>query len=357
MIKAAIMEINPFHNGHKYFLSQIPKAKDDILIVIFSTSIVQRGEITVLNKHDKAELLLDHGVDIAIALPSVLANQGADYFSNASLQILSNFNVQELYFGSESNDLKYLMDSDFVQTNNFKQGIYNSNSNIKSNDILGKSYLKAITNLNLNIKPILIKRIANNYNDQDISGTIASATSIRNNIDNTDIIKDSLPKQSLLNLQSVNHELLFKMFCNNLNFCLDTNYQIFLSENNQLLKRLNKVFMNNSQIVNIDQLASLSADKNNSQHKYKRIIINTILLISDQLDLTIDYIQLLGFSHAGKNYIKQLNNKQIVTTLKNESSDLAKVEIRASKLYNLVTNQNILHDYLPPIINCDTINE
>ncbi len=357
MIKAAIMEINPFHNGHKYFLNQIPKAKDDILIVIFSTTVVQRGEITVLNKHDKAKLLLNHGVDIAIALPFVLANQGADYFADASIHILSKFNIQQLYFGSETNDLDYLINSDFVQSNNFKSGIYNSNSSVKANDILGMSYLKAIHKHNLAIKPVLIKRIANNYNDTAINGTIASATSIRKNIHDYHAIKDTLPINAFEQLQKIDHELLFKMFCNNLSFCLDNNYHIFLSENNQLLTRLNKVIFNNPNIKTISKLSEACADKNNSKHKYKRIIINTILLVNNNVNLEVEYIQLLGFSTSGRNYLKLLNNKQIVTTLKNEHSDLAKLEIRASKLYNLVTNQNIIHDYLPPIVNYDTINE
>ncbi|MGL5020670.1 MAG: nucleotidyltransferase family protein, partial [Mycoplasmatales bacterium] len=36
-IIGVIMEINPFHNGHKYFLHQIPKQENDILVAVIST--------------------------------------------------------------------------------------------------------------------------------------------------------------------------------------------------------------------------------------------------------------------------------------------------------------------------------
>lgn len=358
MIKAAIMEVNPFHNGHAYFLSQIPKQKDDILIVIISTNIVQRGEFTILNKHDKAKLLLDNYADIVIALPGVFANQGGDYFAYYAVEILNRLKIDRLYFGSESADIKFLKQTQFKRSKDFAQGIYSSgNEAFLANDILGVSYLKAIEQINPSIEVELIKRINNNYNDQKIDGEIASATSIRANLDQPEQIKKVMPTYSQQNLQQINQQNLFTLFKTNLSFALDNEYPIFLSENNQLLTRLSSLLVKHPQVNTISDLANLARDRNNSRYKYQRVMINTIFLVRQSFDFQLDFIHLLGFTKLGQKYIKHLANPQIVTSLKNQDSNLAKLEKRMTITYNLLTAQQINHDYLPPIINYDKIDE
>ena len=104
------MEINPFHNGHEYFLSQIPKGENDILVAVISSTIMQRGEFSVLNKHDKAEILLNNNVDIVIELPAVFSNQGGLFFAKSAIEHLKELNVTDLYFGSETSNLEGLLD-------------------------------------------------------------------------------------------------------------------------------------------------------------------------------------------------------------------------------------------------------
>ncbi len=353
MIKATIMELNPFHNGHQYFLNQIPKSEDDILIVIVSTTIVQRGEISILNKHQKSKLLLDNNADIVIALPALFANQGGEYFAYHALEILSHFQIEELYFGSESNDINFIQNSNFVTTRDFKNGIYNlGNENFKSNDLLAISYFKAINTLNMNVQLKPIQRITNNYNDNTINSnqTIASATSIRCNLNQPDLIKNTMPEQSYNACLNVNQKMLFSLFLNNLQFCLDHNFKIFLSENNQLLIRLQRIIQKNN-IDSIDDLVYQAADRNNSKYKYQRVIINTILLVcEDAYNSNYSFIHLLGFTTRGQKYLKKLNNPLITTTLKNHDCFVTQIEKRATTLFNLVTAQNKNHDYLPPII-------
>ncbi len=353
MIKATIMELNPFHNGHQYFLKQIPKSKEDILIVIVSTTIVQRGEISILNKHQKSKLLLDNYADIVIALPALFANQGGEYFAYHALEILNHFAIDELYFGSESNDIEFIQNNNFITTRNFKTGIYNlGNENFKSNDLLAVSYFKAITKLQMNVQLKPIQRITNNYNDNTINSeqTIASATSIRSNFNRPDLIKNTMPKQSYNACLNVDQKTLFNLFLNNLQFCLDHNFTIFLSEGNQLLARLQRIIQRHN-IDTIDTLVYHAADRNNSKYKYQRVIINTILLVSEkEYNSNYSYIHLLGFTTAGQKYLKTLNNPLITTTLKNHDCFVAQIEKRATTLFNIVTMQDKKHDYLPPII-------
>src|SRR5699024_7839336 len=74
----------------------------------------------------------------------------------------------------------------------------------KPNNILGFHYIKTISDYNLSIEPYTIKRIANEYHDKQIEGSIASATSIRAHLQvdsNTAPIQHTLPEPSLLALQ------------------------------------------------------------------------------------------------------------------------------------------------------------
>lgn len=350
-IIGVIMEVNPFHNGHKYFLEQIDKNVDDILICITSTSITQRGELSVLNKHDKARLLLDNRVDLVIELPSVFANQGGLYFAHHAIEYLEKFGITHLYFGSETNNLNQLLEivnSDITQLD-FKNGIYKKElSDLKSNDILGISYLKSIKNKN--IKPVLIKRIANNYNDSNITGLISSATSIRNNLDDENT-KNCLPTYSYNNIQSINQELLFNIFKVNLQNCINLDIKILLSENNQLLYKMQKVLTNNN-FDNINDFINFACDKNNSKYKLQRIIINVILM-AKECDYPKEYIKVLGFN---KRVTPLLKMNDITTSLKNVNCRTAEYEKRATNLFNIVSNQNILHDYEKPVIKNGIIN-
>jgi predicted nucleotidyltransferase len=331
-IYGTIMEINPFHNGHKYFLSKIPKTDSDLLIVVVSTTIVQRGEISVLSKDIKTQLLLDHNVDIVIELPSLLANQGGLHFAKHAINLLKEFNITHLCFGSEQNNLELL--KEFIkkpQTYDFANGIHKEYlSNLQSNDILGISYLKAIGELD--IEPFLIKRIESNYNDLTIQDSqIQSATAIRNAINHGEDVSNYLPELSFKNIKTIDEKVLFQIFKTNLYNALDNKINIFLAEENQLLNKMAKI-MHRKNVNSIDELVLLCRDKNNSKFKFKRVIMNTILMIKADSFNELDYIHVLGFTENGRKYCKQLDNKKIITSFKKVNSEIALCELRASRL-------------------------
>ena len=345
------MEINPFHNGHIYFLSQIPKQENDILVAVISTTIVQRGEISILDKRVKTKLLLDHNVDIVIELPSIQANQGGMYFASNAINILKEFNITDLYFGSESNDLESLIDmSRQNNTNNFKNGIHKENlKNLMSNDILGISYIKALKNSNVNLN--LVKRIENFYNDSCFGdNNIQSATSIRKHFDENKDVNNFLPEEAILNFKNINHPLLYQIFLTNLYNALDNNINIFLSENNQLLYKLDKILKENK-FESIGALSEFAKDKNNSKYKIQRVIMNIIFFVEHRDEInTLKYIHVLGLTNNGAKYLRNLNNDKVVTSLKNQNCYVAKCELRISKLVENICDFPLNLDYQAPII-------
>ncbi len=326
------MEINPFHNGHHYFLKQARKiANDGLLVCVISTNVVQRGEFSVLNKTVKTELLLQHGVDIVCELPTVWANQGGLYFAKAALKILQQFAITDLIFGSESNDLNALMNYNY-QSANFKDGVHLSLANLQSNDILAISYIQAIKFYNLNVTIHPIKRIENNYNDLTITHSIASASAIRANI-NMPNIKRTLPAYAFDNILTINSQLLLQLLKVNLNNALDNQIDIFLSEQGQLLNKLNKALQANS-YTSIDQLALACSDKNNSKYKLARVCLNTILMIENDQYLFYDYVRILGFNSKASKYLASNS----FTSLADCNNPIAQIEARSSNLFSILTN-------------------
>ena len=92
------------------------------------------------------------------------------------------------YFPKNKKELeKYLTDDDIK--------IFN-----QPNVTLAIQYLKTLKLNNININSHLIKRINSNYHDKTINSDIASASAIRNAIENKLPFENTLPKDSLNSL-------------------------------------------------------------------------------------------------------------------------------------------------------------
>ena len=118
-IIGVIAEYNPFHNGHLYHIKEIKRMyPNSIIVAVISTSFLQRGEVSILNKWDKTRICLENGIDLVIELPFVFSSQSADVFSYGALKILNYLNVNKLVFGSESNDINLLYNLAKEQLNN-----------------------------------------------------------------------------------------------------------------------------------------------------------------------------------------------------------------------------------------------
>ena len=102
-ITGVIMECNPFHEGHRYFLEQARTVTGcDRLIAVMSGDYVQRGEPAILPKEIRARALLEHGADLVLELPLYYACGGAEYFARGAVTLLDRLEaVTDLCFGSE----------------------------------------------------------------------------------------------------------------------------------------------------------------------------------------------------------------------------------------------------------------
>ncbi len=208
-----IVEYNPFHNGHLYHLRQSKQISGaNCTVCVMSGNFIQRGEPSIVNKWARARMALASGIDLVLELPVVYSMSSAEFFAYGAVRLLDSTGVVDsICFGSESGSIKeldilagVLADEPAAYKRllkeNLARGLSYASSREKalagylsfssgigpilnsSNNILGIEYLKALKRLNSKMLPFTIKRIHNEYNSIEMTGSISSATSIRKNI-------------------------------------------------------------------------------------------------------------------------------------------------------------------------------
>lgn len=378
-----ILELNPPHNGHKYF---IDKAKElirpDYTVAVISTNFSMRGDIMVLDKFTKTKLAMKMGIDLIIELPTVASLCSADYFAYNSVKLLNQFNVTDIVFGAEANDinelntlcniikkdtfnlsLKQYLDKGFSYNTSCNKALLNE-TNDKNlitnfslpNNTLAIQYINAINNINSNINYNIIKRIDNNYFDEQTTGLISSATSIRNLIENNGCYSQYIfnDKVKYINIKNAKSNL-FNII----------KYKLLLSSKEYLKTILGVEEGIESRLINTikdsndyDDFINKVITKRYTVNKIKRILINIILDIQEKTNLCYNntdfQTRVLGFNEKGKKLISLLSKdmkKNIITSLKSVNNNIYNIELKSSILYGIITNntQLYLNEYNIPI--------
>lgn len=109
MTAGVVCEYNPFHKGHLYQLEKTAQAGADAIVCVMSGNFVQRGECAFLDKWKRAEIAIRNGADVVIDLPVPWAVSSAENFARGSIYLLSQFGVDVLSFGSETDDREKLI--------------------------------------------------------------------------------------------------------------------------------------------------------------------------------------------------------------------------------------------------------
>lgn len=342
-----IVEYNPFHNGH---ILHINKSKElsnaDGLIAVMSGNFCQRGDFSIIDKYTKAQIAIEHGVDLVVELPYLYATQNASKFAYGAINVLKSCHINHLVFGSETNDIEILKDiaSTEINPDHLKEIMKQGNSYPKAysilsgefmpNDILAISYLKELRNTNIN--PICIPR-NNAYHSLELNN-ISSATSIRQavlekrdysiatdiTIDNPIFIKDAYPYLRRL-LMTTSRE--------------DLQAIHLVSEG------IEKVLIKNAYLYDdYDEFIKASTSRRYTKARIQRILLQILIQIkkSDIQDIDcLNYVRVLAFNEKGLEIIKYLQAKgtNIITQFKQIPENYRQIEYRASVLYASFFNE------------------
>lgn len=384
-----IGEYNPFHNGHKYHLEASKQnAHADYTIAVISGNFVQRGNVSLINKWDKANMALSNGVDLVIELPTIYSISSAENFAYGAVKILDSLKIVDyISFGCESCDLEvldkmasvlYKQPTEFtsILKHELSKGIsfpkarenallmylndIRKYSNVLSspNNILAIEYIKALKKLKSQIKPISVKRVNVGYNDLNINGNFASATAIR------EMIKNNKPAGMSKLMPPNSYRILY-------NSILKGHYVKDISAfEKEILYTLRKMSL--KEIANlpdvaeglehniknaanscntIEEFMNIIKTKRYTNTRIQRILTYALLGITKN-DMkesfkTQPYIRVLGFNNKGKELLSVISRANpslnIITSVKkyidnNPSKQLLNMlntDINATNIYTL----------------------
>ena len=347
-----VAEYNPFHNGHLYHLNESKKLTGaDYTIAIIGGNFTQRGSTSLIDKWSKAKMALLNGVDLVIELPVLYATSSAENFADGAIKILNSLNIVDyISFGAETSNVynepkeyQNLLAHELKKGLSFPKArenallmyindIRNSVNVLSSpNNILGIEYLKALKKYNSNIQPIAISRREADYNSTSFSNNIASATAIRNLVNNKsfDIINNLLPISSL--------EILMEEIKNG-HMVIDLS--VFEKEIIYNLRKMSVDEIRNLPDVSeglefaiknaanscnsIVEFLNIVKSKRYTSTRLQRILLYTLLGITKKdMEIskkTLPYVRVLGFNDNGKNLISEIYRRNtkinIITSVK-----------------------------------------
>lgn len=368
VVLGVILESNPFHNGHKYFIDKaIKEINPDYSISITSTSFSMRGEISLINKFDKTNVLLNNNIDIVIELPFSQTVQSADYFCKSSILNLSKMGITDLAFGCETDDINLLNKFVFVISSNefisklreekkFNTSLKDSYSSSlkyflsedeieifnKPNTTLAIQYLKTIKDYNLNIKPHIIKRINSDYHDKNITSSIASATAIRESILNNKEFKNTISDEVFNCLIDIKETSKIYMDLLKYKYLVEKQINNIFNDN----EGINNYIVNNANFTNLQYFQDSLKNKRYSVNRINRIALYTLLNINKIPNYT-SYLRILGSNNKGLEYINKLpkKTKELIFATPKECKKLdvsiqetLNIELNSTKLYSVLTN-------------------
>lgn len=362
-----IAEYNPFHLGHLYQINKIKEMyKDSIIIAIVSSSFTQRGDVSILNKWDKARIALDNGIDLVIELPYFYAGQSSDIFAKGAVTILNYLGIDTLVFGMESDDINNLKLMADIQLNdknynnivkeylsngyNYPTALSKAIKDILNldiylpNDLLALSYIKQVKLINNNINVIGIKR-TNDYHSKEITSNIVNASLIREQFKNNLDISNYIPSYDTNKLYNVSvndfYPLLKYQILNNIN-----NLDKFLTVDEGIDNRIKKYIKNSN---NWNELVNNIKTKRYTYNKINRMLMHILFNLTkdESKNIVIDYVRVLGFNSKGRSYLNKFKKNKdinIVTNYKDGISKLFDLENRVNNIYAIIVDNKLIYE-------------
>lgn len=378
MIVGLILEANPYHNGHRYLVNKAKELYNDpTIICVTSTSFTMRGEISIIDKFTKIKTYLKEGIDIISELPISSTLQSADFFAYNTVSTLYNLGVTDILVGCEDDDLSILeYYYNFFKNNEFNNvfkqnltlnlgykktyektlfdlGMDSEKINLfaSPNMTLTYQYYKVIKDNNYNINLKLIKRTTSYYQEIEESNIYASASYIRNLIENNGDFKKFLP---------YNYQIIDMREAEN-KFSTLINYQTLSWNTKQELKNINNndegiinYIINNGDFTkDYKNLIESLKNKRYTINRIRRVLLSILLKLPKGYNQESSYLRLLGITSRGKKHLSSLpkdtknkifsTQKELIKLNNERLNSILNFELASTKLYGLLTNNNNLY--------------
>ncbi len=368
-----VCEYNPFHFGHKYHIQKSKEITDaDNVICLMSGSFVQRGDVALFDKWQRAKMAIDGGADLCIELPSYYALQSAENFAYGATFIFNELGVVDsLSFGAETNNLELLKRAGKLIANPTKkytdalkdkisQGLSypasceyamrecldGVNSEFFSpNNTLAISYISALHKLSSKIEPFCVQR-NNDYHSASSNDGYKSASAIRQMIENDDGYSSFAPDYSKCPKYHISNASSYI-----LGFFRNANPESLKGIKGEEEGLINLIINSSKKACNLEELFSMCVSKRYTLHRIKRFCVCALLGIRG--DLKPDYVRVLAFNQKGAELIKRIKQKSplcVVTKAADYRGAMYDIDIASTDLASLCADDEKLRfagkDYL-----------
>ncbi|TDM07355.1 nucleotidyltransferase [Macrococcus lamae] len=356
---AIISEYNPFHNGHAYQASLAREMTGaEVVIAIMSGQFMQRGEPALINKFMRAEMALA-SCDLVIELPQFYALSYANDFAEGGIAVAKLLQATALSFGAEDPDIDKLTEA--VTQLNEPHTVDSGKSYammmgegqkdyFSPNNILGMQYVKAAQNNYQELQIFPVKRISNSYHDTEITGHISSATAIRNAALRQDDIQRVVPHSTaniLRNAPLVHWEHFFNILKYKLLTTSEEELKGIYMMTEGLEFRLKKLIVETETFA---EFMSLVKTKRYTYTRLQRLMCYVLLNICQAESYpVISAVRVLAMNDAGRRYLKELPRDCYYTETHKKNASQFYLEIKATRLHNLMSGSHMT-EFNTPVI-------
>ena len=306
--------------------------------------ILQDGSLKILESLSK-DVTLSFGsengnLDVLEHFAEILCNEPPEYVSLLNHELDRGISFPK---ARENALLMYL--NDIRKYANVLSG---------SNNILGIEYLKAIKQLKSKVVPVTIKRNSVDYNSLETVGGFASATAIRNLVQNNEDIKEFVPEASykIVSEQIKYGKIVPSLSCfeKEILYTLRKMTALEISNLSDVTEGLGNRIKDAADSCNtLEDLISIIKTKRYTRTRIQRILLYSMLNITkkDIMDSykIKPYLRVLGCNSNGKKLLSEINTSKntIITSVKrfmdkNNNKALKSMldkDILASNLYTL----------------------
>lgn len=377
-ISGIICEYNPFHNGHLHHIRETRKNGATHIVAVMSGNFVQRGDVAVMDKLERAKLAVRSGVDLVIELPVQYCLSSAENFAAGAVWLLDSLGVvEELSFGSECGDIKKLynalgtiqkvalschdeiiniMEKGYTYPkalNSVINGFDPQTASVISepNNLLAIEYLRAMIKFSSKMKPFTVKRAGTAHDGTVTSGNITSASDIRSRLATEksvplirpyttslwgDALESAMHKGETASLGRLERVMLYK---------LRTSSPQDISLINDVGQGLEHRIYGARMAGSLDELFFTVKTKRYTMARIRRIMLSVLLGITkEDMKHLPPFGRILAFNERGRDILAQAKGVTSIpyassiaklSQLGETAKRFADIEIRASDVYGL----------------------
>ena len=356
MAVAVICEFNPFHNGHKYLLSEARRLSGGGVLAVMSGSFTQRGEPAITDKFSRAAVALRHGADLVAELPAAYAVASARRFALGGVNAARSFScVDCLAFGCETDDLGLLTAAAQAYENaevnrlvalKMRDGDYypraleaavrsilgdGAADVLKSpNNVLAVEYIRALRDSG--IRPLPVKRVGAAHDSGEVCAGFASASLIRARLRSGEDVTGLLPEApgDITRPENLERALLCRLRT------LTREELAALPEVNEGLE--NRIYEAVRKYNSVEEILSAVKSKRYTHARLRRTLICALLDITEELQSRgASYVRVLGFNTEGEKMLRSCAAEIVTSPAKalkdgGDNAEFLRADIRACDL-------------------------